>query len=288
MRIRAVIPVLTLTALAALLGCGDRTIDRLRGDSDTLAVVGRYSVSVQDFDEALKMAEAGEGADDVLKSRIWDRLLNDALILNETFPQGEAEGEIVPLLSAGTPLKRQEIIDSTLQDRVYAKISISEQDLVRYYEDHSEEFQRGRGYLLQQILVTNETQAEDAIRLLRKDQPFEDVARLYSISPERGAPLYFEDEELPEYLVPVLQGLKQGGDSRPICVAPETYQVVRLKMRARSYTLPLEEVAIRIRMQLTDRTADTLQDGYMAEVRRRHRVTLFHDKFPFKYQEEIQ
>ncbi len=288
MRIFAVIPLLALTALTALLGCGDRTIDRLRGDAETLAVVGRYSVSVLDFDEAMRMAETGEGADDVLKSRIWDRLVEDVLILNENPFQEDAGGEIQSLLSAGTPLKRQEIIDTILQGRVYSKISITEEDLVRYYEEHSEEFQRGRGYLLQQILVTNETQAEDAIRLLRKDQPFEDVARLYSVSPERGTPLYFEDEELPEYLVPVLQGLKQGGISKPISVAPETYQIVRLKMRARSHTLPLEEVAIRIRMQLTDRTADILQGEYMNEVRQRHRVTLFQEKFPFKYQEEGQ
>ena len=41
MRTHSTNPLVALALLAVLLGCGDRTIDRLRGDAESVAVVGR-------------------------------------------------------------------------------------------------------------------------------------------------------------------------------------------------------------------------------------------------------
>lgn len=276
-----------LPLLLLLFACGGGGVKSFEQDKATLAVVGSYAISRSDFLESLIEERVGEEADDSLKSRVWDRLLDEVLVLNDAM-EGEKPARIVPLAEAGDAQERRELVDLILQQKVYSKTQVSETEVHQYYRDHPEEFRKGSGYLLRQIVVPTLKQAEEVLVLLKGRHAFEQVARLYSISPDRGAPQYFEDGEIPDYLQPVLRAIAPTTPSSPLAVAPDTYQVVWVEKRLGAYTLPIEdkEVAVRIRLQLTDELGRELYREYLLTLRARYGIHVFENKLSFRYQKE--
>jgi peptidyl-prolyl cis-trans isomerase C len=136
------------------------------------------------------------------------------------------------------------------------------------------------------MLLGGEKQAREADRLLRRGEPFADVAKSYSVSPEGAGARYFEYTELPEYLQPQLAGLEAGMLTRPIAVSPDLFQIILVVQRAEGYALPLEAVSGQIRLQLTDEEGNRAYQAYLAGLRQRFLVQVFWAKLPFQYVKE--
>lgn len=211
--------------------------------------------------------------------------MSSVLVLNDlaTDPQPAVPQPLGPL---GNPKAREDLVASGLQERVYSKASVTDAEVERFYRDHAGEFQRGRGVLLREMLLTGVAQTRDVETLLRRGHSFADVARLYSASPDRGAPQYFQLDELPDYLQGPLARAAPGVASAPIPVSQNAYQIILVEKRCERYTLPLEEVAPEIRLKLTDRQGDILYREYMVGLRQRFRVRVFSSKLPFAYEKE--
>ncbi|OYW05832.1 MAG: hypothetical protein B7X11_01600 [Acidobacteria bacterium 37-65-4] len=216
---------------------------------------------------------------------MWDELLDEALVLNDLTPAQEG-ARPVALGSLSDPKAREAAVDDVLQERVYAKVVVSREAVSAYYRDHLDEFRRGAGVLVREMLLPGPKQAEDAGRLLRRGHAFVDVARLYSLSPARGAPQYFQAEELPEYLRPLLEKARPGSATAPIRLAENSYEILWLEGRFDTYVLPEDEVAPEIRLRLSDEMGQRLKAEYLADLRRRFRIVPFSSKLPFTYQKE--
>jgi peptidyl-prolyl cis-trans isomerase C len=259
---------------------------RFRNDRTTLAVVGRYAISAEDFEAIVKENLAAGEPQDAAKSRLWDRTVEEVLILSDAY--GASQGsEIEPLARAGTVQQRREAVDLLLQREVTSKVRVTDADVADYYSRHEGEFRKGRGYLLRQITVPKRSLAEEVRGRLLRDEPFQDVARKYSVAPDLGVPVYFEDSELPDYLSNTLKGLRPGLPSPPLNVAAEAWQVVRIERRAESYTLPVETVTAQVRLKLADERGEALYRQYLQSLGTRFPTYLFPKKFPFAYQKEV-
>jgi hypothetical protein len=247
--------------------------------------VGRFAISAQDFEAAAREDLPAEGPQDVLKSRAWDRLVEEVLVLNDALDPG-VPGGFVPLSGVGDLSQRRETVDLHLQDRVYSQVTVTEEEVRSAYEANPQAQRKGRGFLLRQITVPSREAAEDVRNQLLAGRPFEQVARARSLSPDLGEPQYFEDRELPEYLASALKGLRPGVISQPLSVSAETWQVVRIERRPESYTIPLGQAASSIRLRLTDAKSAEVYRTYLASLREKFPVTEFPKKFPFAYQKE--
>jgi len=288
LRVRAAAPAAVLvTALVLLLfsACRRDPVKRLEGDPETLAVVGRFAITQADFASALAYNRAEGTQDAWIQSRVWDGLLDEVLVLNDlaTLPE---ESQPVVLGPLSDPKAREAAVDAALQERVYAKVTVPQEAVSAYYRDHLDEFRRGAGVLVREMLLPGPAQAGDAEGLLRRGHSFVDVARLYSLSPRRGAPQYFQFEELPEYLRPVLEKARPGSVTAPIRLAENSYEILRLEGRFTAYVLPEDEVAPEIRLRLSDDMGQRLKAEYLESLRRRFRIIAFSSKLPFAYQKE--
>jgi len=278
---RAALSILALSVM--LLGCGD-DVGTFREDGTTIAVVGRLAVTLTEFQSTFEGADPGDESGDLVRSRLLDRFVDDLLILNDAMdPENQA---IRPLAEAFPPVNRQEEMSRKLHEKVYSRIQVTDQEIAAYYVKHEADFQRGKGYLIQEIQVPSRDAAQEVVDLLKSRKSFEEVARSHSLTPDGGARRYFEDAEIPEYLRPVLKRLSPGGFSYPIRASEETYQIIRLCRRTDSYTLPLESVAAQIRLQLGDQKAAKLREEYLQTLRRDSRILVFHEKLPFRYVKE--
>jgi hypothetical protein len=275
-------------ALAALLlsaACHRDALSRLERDPSVLAVVGRYLVTREDLASALAYSQTANAQDDAVKSRVLDSLISSLLALNDAAVD-EAPAAPIPLGALSDPKVREELVASILQERVYSQVTVSKQEIQRYYRDHASDYLRGPGVLLRQMLLPGLPQARDAERLLSERHSFVDVARLYSLSPDRGATQYFEYSEIPDYLRSAAAQARIGVPTRPIPVTADTWQILLVEKRFERYDLPLEEVEPEIRLRLTDEMGDRLYREYLAGLRERFPVVVFWAKLPFAYVKE--
>ena len=278
-------PALLAAALVATEGCARNPDARYRSDRTTMALVGRFAVSVEDF-QALAAADLpSEGPRDILESRLWDRLVEEVLVLNDALEPG-TPGDIVPLSEAGDLAQRRETVDLRLREQVYSKVAVTEEEVRLAYSADPEAHRKGRGYLLRQITLPSHEEAREVREQILAGKSFDEVAEARSLSPDRGRPEYFEDAELPEYLATALRDLRPGLLSQPVAVSAETWQVVRIERRPDRYTVPFEQAAPQIRLRLADERSADLYRKYLASLREKYPVREFPKKFPFPYQKE--
>ncbi len=251
---------------------------------DTVATVGAFFVTVDDLDREVR--SSGQTADSpALRSRLFDALVDEVLILNGAVNAAE-EGQLRPLGEYADPRKRKETASMLLKEKVYSRIEVSTRDVEDYYNRRRSEFARGEGVLVRQMTLGGGNLKNEAMDLLQKKHSFEDVARLYSISPDRGRQQYFEMSELPEYLVPFIMTLREGQVSKPIEISKDTFQVILLEKRAKEFVLPLDMIRQMVRLHLSDMKGEELRKDFLDSLRKRYNVHLFYERLPFGYVKE--
>lgn len=271
--------------LVVLLACVQDPLKKLERDPNVLAIVGKYWISKDDFSRSLAYTHDGGPAEDLLKSRIWDRLLSDSLVLND-LADAPASGQVAPLGTYSDPQLREEVVRQALEERLFSKISISDAEVAHDYQENTGDYEKGKGLLLRSMLLIGQAPAQEAEQLLRSGHSFVDVARLYSAAPDHGSPQYFEEAEIPEYLQPVVAKLRPGQPSAPVEVGLGNYQIILVEKKLDKYQIPLDEVAPLIRLRLSDEAQERLQAQYLASLRERFAPVIFANKLPFHYEKE--
>lgn len=121
-------------------------------------------VSPGEFEEVL--AEARSGYDD------------------ESFQQA-LESEGISLQEWKNKLKNNVLIKKLINQMVDSKVTVSEEELLEYFDAHPDEFEKGEQVRALHIMVETEEQALKIKNLLgRKGNNFEELAREHSIAPE--------------------------------------------------------------------------------------------------------
>ncbi len=80
-------------------------------------------------------------------------------------------------------LCEQSILDQYLEERVYPKIQVKDEELLQYYNDNKNEFRSPEKAIVRQIVLANENDAKRVFGKVKGDN-FEEYAREYSIAPE--------------------------------------------------------------------------------------------------------
>lgn len=271
-------------ALLLLASCGRDPVERLESTPDVLAVVGRFYITRADLEAQLRMSRAEQLRDEAVQSRVLDLLVRDLLVLNAAAQDTEPP-EPVSLGVLTDPKARTAKVEEVLQEQVYGKVEVSAEEVERYYREHLKEYSRGPGVLLREMQTADAHKAFEAYQKLRRGQPFADVARQYADSPGVEA-RYFQYDELPEYLQPVVAKTRAGSVTRPIEATPELYQLILVIQKADRYVLPLSLVQDEIRLQLVDERGGQQLAQYLKGLRERFPVTVFWAKLPFAYREE--
>ncbi len=285
MKMRMLLLLSVLPAVFLVSACHRDTVERLKAEPGVLGVVGRYYIQRKTFEAALDQNQVADTKNADIMSRIWDHLVNDVLILND-LAMAASPVAPEPLGKYADYQALEDAASAALQKKVYSKVEITTGEVAAYYKAHIGEFQKGRGVLLRAILLPGLKQAREAENLLKRGHSFLAVARLYSLSPEKGSEQYFEYQELPDYLRREVRIAKAGVPTHPIQVSAEFYQIILVVKRYQRYTLPLQDVAPHIRLTIADAKGDRYLDAYMAGLRRRFKITVFWSKLPFTYRKE--
>jgi parvulin-like peptidyl-prolyl isomerase len=99
-------------------------------------------------------------------------------------------------------LKTHLLIKKLIEEVINRKIEIKEEELLNYFKQHMEEFQKGEQVRTLHIMVETEDEARRISKLIRKGKSFSELAKQHSTSPEGktgGDMGYYEAGQMPKW-----------------------------------------------------------------------------------------
>lgn len=162
------------------------------------------------------------------------------------------------------------MIEKLLDRDLNRHIIVSSTEIRKYYQAHSEEFEKPEQVRVRQIVVASEEEAQQVMELLRSKNDFADVAREKSTAPEaeKGGDLgYFARGEMPAEFNVVFD-LQKGGVS-PVVKSPYGFHIFKLEDRRRAGRLSLDGATAEIREKLFQEKQDVNYKRWLTELRKR-------------------
>jgi len=298
-RTRILFAALLLAALA--LGCS-------RGHAAPAAVtLNGEGIPYSDFESYLKASfgdEAPPRDDAETLSRLLDQFIEERLLLQKAEQERMSIGDeqIDAFLSGlgGGPDSekktdkglreqvRRDLLIQEFKDRVLLKdLKVDPEEIEAYFQQHPDEFRQSRVIVLRQILLE---EADDAKRVgeeLKADPArFALLAQRSSLSPDKGQPRPFQEDELPVEVREAVAALQPGQVSAQVA-GDGKFRFFQLVDRREAKSQSLEESRRRIEVLLMQRKAETALSQALQEARKTAKVEVHRANLPFKYQGEV-
>jgi len=221
-----------------LIGCGSGESEEVENGDDVVAIVNKEVITREDFENELKWSKRKyrvQKNDNLetnqsvwLKTSILNELIQESLLRQEAIRQGikVSSGEFEKYLDQSKEgykentfqraldieeisrsqwedkLKTHLLIKKLIEEVINRKIEIKEEQLLAYFKQHMEEFQKGEQVRTLHIMVETEDEARRISKLIRKGKSFSELAKQHSTSPEGktgGDMGYYEAGQMPKW-----------------------------------------------------------------------------------------
>lgn len=150
-----------------------------------------------------------------------------------------------------------------LEQLVFKKLNenikpISPDEIKNYYDEHKDRYQKKERILIRQIVVNEQAKAEAIVNDL-KTKDFAEMAKTYSITPEKkqGGLIGWIEKGTVDYFDPLFSN----SSGNKIIESPFGYHIVRVEKKMAASVTPLEDVRTQI---MNDLKAQREQAEYVA------------------------
>ena len=161
----------------------------------------------------------------------------------------------------------------------------SDADVRAYYEQHASEFRSGEELHVKQILVHDESLANDIADKLKHGAPFEELSSQYSLAPnaKKGGEIgYVSRGELPKMFEDEIFALKPGGVS-PVIKTESSYHIFKVADRRAPGVVDLQTAAPVIREKMKDEALRQRLAATVKKARGELPVAVLTRRLPFRY-----
>lgn len=241
-----------------------------------VALVGDRPVSYTDYAAYVKAASREEPKE--VSPRVASSLLDqyvDELLL------ARAVEDATPAPQGETPAERR-------RDLIARRARLSdlgEPDLRKEYDAHAERYRHSALVRVSQLLLPSKEKADEAVKRLRAGRPWNEVSRELSAAPNAatgGTLGLLAQGDLPREFEKVVWALPEGGVSAAVAT-PHGYHVFRLEAKLESRTIPFEEAAPALHLQLAEERSAAASAELIAEARKAHPPAVVEEHLPFPY-----
>ncbi len=163
-------------------------------------------------------------------------------------------------------------IDYVLKD----KVKITERELKDYYWTNILEFRQARRVWARQIVTDSLEKAQEVLLKINNKQPFEELAKSYSITSEasEGGDLgYIKHGEVPSFMNQVFS-LKKGAVSY-IIKSPYGYHIFKCEEIKDAVTPKFEEVRGEVEKKFYEIKKDEAFSAWMKDLRQKSEIKIF-------------
>jgi parvulin-like peptidyl-prolyl isomerase len=168
------------------------------------------------------------------------------------------------------------VVEAAIEAAVVAKVSVSYDDVVAYYNVHAEDFEAPAEYHIKQIITDEKAAAEEALAKLEYGATFEEVAREMSMSPDRhmgGDVGYTTLDAVPPPVAEVVAKLPPGRVS-DIIETPYGFEVVKVVGVRDARRKPLPEVRTEIEDRLRTEREDEVYLAWLEQLRSKAKISI--------------
>jgi peptidyl-prolyl cis-trans isomerase C len=182
---------------------------------------------------------------------------------------------------------RRNLMIQEYKDRVLLKgLKVDPSEVEEYFKNHPEEFRQSRVLVLRQILLDDPEEAKRVQEELKSEPAqFPLLAQRYSLSPDKGEPRQFEEEDLPEAVKQAVVALPPGGISGMVGDA-DKIRIFQVVDRREAKSQSLEEARRRIEVLLLQRKAEEALKQALDGIRAAAAIRVHRENLPFAYQGE--
>jgi peptidyl-prolyl cis-trans isomerase C len=261
---------------------------------DVIARVGERQVKLSDFKRYLErnagtdLAQVGpEVASAMLDQYVEEIILSEYAATHGVEIPAEKIASAVRTEAGSTVIEKR---DEMRRQKLVADLAGSipqptEQEIRGYYDQHPGEFRSGEEVHVRQILVHDETTANDIAARLKKGEPFQDLSRQYSLAPnaKKGGEIgYVSRGELPKMFEDEIFGLKSGTSSGVIRT-DNSYHIFQVDERRPPGVIDLATAAPVIRERLRDDAIRERLAQLVARARGEMPIAVLTKRLPFRY-----
>lgn len=178
-------------------------------------------------------------------------------------------------------MRRQKLIASVSAD-VPAPADL---EVRSYYDSHVSEFRSGEEVHVRQILVHDETVADDLEEKLKKGASFEQLSNQYSLAPnaKKGGEIGFVGHgQLPKMFEDEIFALKPGSVSGVIRT-DSSFHIFKVDERRPAGTVDLQTAAPVIREKLKDEEVRNRVAELVSKARKEMTIAVLTKRLPFRY-----
>jgi len=173
------------------------------------------------------------------------------------------------LLDWSNDLKKDLLMEKVVNRAVYAQLQVTAEEIQSYYEANREQFNRPDQVRARQIVVSTEEEGQKVLGLLRQGEPFAEVAKRYSLSPdaEAGGDLgFFARGEMPVEFEKAVFNLAVGRLS-DLVKSEYGYHVFLVEEERKAAKLTLDDVRQEIRETLLAEKKEKEYQTWLRELR---------------------
>ncbi len=166
-------------------------------------------------------------------------------------------------------LKKDLLIEKVVQQSVYSRLKVTEEEINEYYQKNTKEFNRPDQVRARQIVVSTEEEGQKVLGLLRQGEPFAEIAGKYSMSPdaEQGGDLgFFAKGEMPPEFEKAVFNLAVGRLS-DLVKSEYGYHVFLVEEKRKAAHLALDEVRSEIQEILLSEKKGKAYQKWLRELR---------------------
>ena len=168
---------------------------------------------------------------------------------------------------------RRELVDrlrmeKVIRQEVYTGLTVEPSEIKAYFRQNREEFERPEQVRARQIVVAREDEGQRVLGKLRQGEAFEEVAREYSLSPDRdqGGDLgYFSRGQMPDAFDDVVFKLPVGRLSE-LVKTEYGYHIFLVEERRPAQRLTLSEVYDQIETRLRREKEENAYQAWLQEL----------------------
>jgi len=208
--------------------------------------------------------------------------------LEEQHKQTNAQGADQSQTTLESGERRVEIFNDLLtlkfyQTEILKGVTVASQEIETYYNQNSERYQGKNSFLVREIRVMDEAQAQKLYgQALAKPQDFAVLAKENSEAPTalNGGLIRYEAQQLPQVLEQAITPLKVGSISK---VVRSNYGFHIFKLEQRAEPLPLDKVRKEIEDKLLSEKNQALIDEFNRRLLAGAKVNIHRDRLGFNY-----
>jgi parvulin-like peptidyl-prolyl isomerase len=182
--------------------------------------------------------------------------------------------------------KRDDMRRQKLISEVAADVPTPSDIAVRaYYDQHASEFRSGEGVHVRQILVHDESMADDIEQKLKRGASFEDLSSQYSLAPnaKKGGEIGFVGRgELPKMFEDEIFALKPGSVSGVIRT-DSSFHIFKVDERRPPGIVGLQTAAPVIRERLKEEEVRNRIAEVVGKARKEMPIAILTKRLPFRY-----